>query len=213
MGPAPSARIRNTSLTASIASSRYQTVAGIRHTPAATAPHAVAALTPRATRMRKDAAFGHHRFEIAVADRVPAVPAHGPKHDLTPEVASLEIAHPPPPQPLAPAYADSSPPVRRNLQQSRSDHRAHRGGPIVPVQAGGGSRVGARLPALVQDPPGWCVKDRIGVEFGHSVLLAERSITPPPPLYTIGRSEGSVTPESLCRCTTLRPVPQSPNSS
>ena len=31
----------------------------------------------------------------------------------------------------------------------------------------------ARLPALVQDPPGWCVKDRIGA------LLAERSITPP----------------------------------
>ena len=40
-----------------------------------------------------DAAFGHHRFEIPVADRVPAVPAHGPEHDLTAEVASLEITH------------------------------------------------------------------------------------------------------------------------
>ena len=40
-----------------------------------------------------DAAFGHHRFEIPVADWVPAVPAHGPEHDLTAEVASLEITH------------------------------------------------------------------------------------------------------------------------
>ena len=41
----------------------------------------------------RDAALGHHRFEVAVADRIPAVPAHGPEHDLPPEVTSLEVAH------------------------------------------------------------------------------------------------------------------------
>ena len=41
----------------------------------------------------RDAALGHHRFEVAVADRIPAVPAHGPKHDLPPKVTSLEVAH------------------------------------------------------------------------------------------------------------------------
>ena len=41
-------------------------------------------------------------FRDRRAHRVPAVPAHGPKHDLTPEVASLEIAHPPNPS-LQPA--------------------------------------------------------------------------------------------------------------
>ena len=45
-----------------------------------------------------DAALGHHRFKIAVADRVSAVPAYGPKHDFTPKVATLEIAHPPIPR-------------------------------------------------------------------------------------------------------------------
>ena len=38
----------------------------------------------------RDAAFGNHRFEVAVADRVPAVPSHSSKHDLPAEVASLE---------------------------------------------------------------------------------------------------------------------------
>ena len=64
-------------------------------------------------------------------------------------------------------------------RQPEAGHRAHRGGPVLPVQPAVGSRVGARLPALVQLPPGWCVKDHIRVEFGRSVLLAERSITPP----------------------------------
>ena len=41
----------------------------------------------------RDAALGHHRFEVAVADRIPAVPAHGPEHDLPPEVTSLEVAY------------------------------------------------------------------------------------------------------------------------
>ena len=41
----------------------------------------------------RDAALGHHRFEVAVADRIPAVPAYGPEHDLPPEVTSLEVAH------------------------------------------------------------------------------------------------------------------------
>ena len=30
---------------------------------------------------------------VAVADRIPAVPAYGPEHDLPPEVTSLEVAH------------------------------------------------------------------------------------------------------------------------
>ena len=47
----------------------------------------------------RHAAFGHHCFEIAVADRVPAVPAHRPEHDLTLEVPSLEIVHAPTPRP------------------------------------------------------------------------------------------------------------------
>ena len=29
----------------------------------------------------RDTAFGHHRFQVTVADRVPAVPAHHPEHD------------------------------------------------------------------------------------------------------------------------------------
>ena len=41
----------------------------------------------------RDAALGHHRFEVAVADRIPAVPAYGPEHDLPPKVTSLEVAH------------------------------------------------------------------------------------------------------------------------
>ena len=41
----------------------------------------------------RDAALGHHRFEVAVADRVAAVPAYGPEHDFPPEVTSLEFAH------------------------------------------------------------------------------------------------------------------------
>ena len=44
-----------------------------------------------------DATFGHHRFEIAVADRVPALPTHRPQHDLTAEVTSLDIVHAPTP--------------------------------------------------------------------------------------------------------------------
>ena len=35
----------------------------------------------------------HRICEIAVADRILAVPAHGPEHDLPPEVTSLEVAH------------------------------------------------------------------------------------------------------------------------
>ena len=42
--------------------------------------------------VNRDAAFGHHRFEIAVTDRVPTVPTHSPQYDLTPEVTSLEVA-------------------------------------------------------------------------------------------------------------------------
>ena len=53
------------------------------------------------------------------------------------------------------------------------DHRAHRDGPSVPRAGRWRKPRRARLPAFVQDPPGWCVKDRIGA------LLAERSITPP----------------------------------
>ena len=43
--------------------------------------------------VHRDAALGHHRFEVAVADRIPAVPAHCPEHNLPPEVTSLEVAH------------------------------------------------------------------------------------------------------------------------
>ena len=45
-----------------------------------------------------DAAFGHHRFEIPVADRVPAVPSYRPEHDLTLKMPSLEIIHAPTPR-------------------------------------------------------------------------------------------------------------------
>ena len=41
----------------------------------------------------RDAALGHHRFEVAVVDCVAAVPANRPEHDLPPEVTSLEIVH------------------------------------------------------------------------------------------------------------------------
>ena len=47
-----------------------------------------------------DASLGHHRFEVVIADRVPAVPAHRPEHDLTPKVASLEITNALPPSTL-----------------------------------------------------------------------------------------------------------------
>ena len=50
--------------------------------------------------VNRDAAFSHHRFKIAVADWVPAVPAHRPEHDLTPEVTSLEVVHAPTPHPI-----------------------------------------------------------------------------------------------------------------
>ena len=60
--------IRNASLTASMVSSRFQSEAGVRHTLAVTAPRAVAALTPRATRMRKDATKSKPcRFRSALA--------------------------------------------------------------------------------------------------------------------------------------------------
>ena len=62
-----------------------------------------------------DAAFGHHRFEIPVADRVPAVP----EHDLTAEVASLEIPHAPTPRSSQRRqFTDSG----RFLQQSPEGH-------------------------------------------------------------------------------------------
>ena len=41
----------------------------------------------------RDAALSHHRFEVAVADRVAAVPAYCPEHDFPPEVTPLEFAH------------------------------------------------------------------------------------------------------------------------
>ena len=50
--------------------------------------------------VNRDAAFSHHRFKIAVADWVSAVPAHRPEHDLTPEVTSLEVVHAPTPHPI-----------------------------------------------------------------------------------------------------------------
>ena len=53
-----------------------------------------------------DATFRRHRFEVAVADRVAAVPAHCPQYDLTAEVTSLEVVHGPAPPP---AIVDSSP--------------------------------------------------------------------------------------------------------
>ena len=68
-----------------------------------------------------DAAFGHHRFEIPVADRVPAVLAHSPEHDLTAEVASLEITHAPTPRSSQRRqFTDSG----RFLQQSHLQHTA-----------------------------------------------------------------------------------------
>jgi len=45
----------------------------------------------------RDAALGHHRFEVAVADRVAAVPSHRPQHDLSAEMPSLEVVHAPAP--------------------------------------------------------------------------------------------------------------------
>ena len=51
--------IRNASLTASMVSSRFQSEAGVRHTPAVTAPRAVAALTPP----RDTNAQGRHEVE------------------------------------------------------------------------------------------------------------------------------------------------------
>ena len=61
-------------------------------------------------------AFGHHRFEIAVADRVPAIPPHRPQHDLTLEVTSLEIVHALTSAPQPPNTAHHP---GRTLQQSR----------------------------------------------------------------------------------------------
>ena len=49
--------------------------------------------------VNRDAAFSHHRFEIAVTDRVPTVPTHSPEYDLTVEVTSLEVVHAPSPHP------------------------------------------------------------------------------------------------------------------
>ena len=43
----------------------------------------------------RDAALGHHRIEIAVADRVAAVPTHRPQYDLNAEMPSLEVVHAP----------------------------------------------------------------------------------------------------------------------
>ncbi len=38
-------------------------------------------------------ALAHHLLDISVADPIPAVPTHRPEHDLTLEVASLEVRH------------------------------------------------------------------------------------------------------------------------
>ena len=48
--------------------------------------------------VNRDAAFGHHRFEVAVADWVAAVPSYRPEHDLTLKMPSLEIVHAPTPR-------------------------------------------------------------------------------------------------------------------
>ena len=94
-----------------------------------------------------DAAFGHHRFEIAVADRVPAVPAHGPKHDLTAEVASLEIAHPPTPrsslrrQFTTPASNFATEPPRLRHREMSGGEGAPRGGGGHPAVRRSGERM------------------------------------------------------------------------
>ena len=48
--------------------------------------------------VERDAAFGHHRFEVAVADWVAALPPYRPEHDLTLKMPSLEIVHAPTPR-------------------------------------------------------------------------------------------------------------------
>ena len=48
--------------------------------------------------VNRDAAFGHYRFEVAVADWVAAVPSYRPEHDLTLKMPSLEIVHAPTPR-------------------------------------------------------------------------------------------------------------------
>ena len=68
------------------------------------------------------------------------------------------------------------------------DHRAHRDGPSVPVQAGGGSRVGHACRRLFRIL-------RAGASKIASEHFSQRDQSRLP-LYTMGRSEGSVTPES-----------------
>ena len=41
----------------------------------------------------RDTSFRYHRFQIAVAHRVPAVPSHRPEHDHPPKVAPREVVH------------------------------------------------------------------------------------------------------------------------
>ena len=65
-------------------------------------------------------------------------------------------------------------------RDSRLDdgRRQGRQASIVLVQAGAGSRVGVRLPALVQNPLGERVEGGIRRRVGHWMLLMERLITP-----------------------------------
>ena len=78
-----------------------------------------------------DAALGHHRFKIAVADRVSAVPAYGPKHDFAPKVATLEIAHPPNPslQPTQPVHHLCAELCNRAVRTVQTSHNEIPGNP------------------------------------------------------------------------------------
>ena len=84
------------------------------------------------------AAFGHHRFEVAVADRVPTVPTHRSQYDLTVEGAPFKILHPS----LQPAQTLHR--LSRTLQQSGRCLNAPRGcrfklamGAATPGRCGG----------------------------------------------------------------------------
>lgn len=41
----------------------------------------------------RDTTLGNHLFQVTIANPVAAVLTHGPKHDLTPEMMALEVAH------------------------------------------------------------------------------------------------------------------------
>jgi hypothetical protein len=96
--------------------------------------------------------FCKHLFEIAVADRIPAVPATRPQDHLAPKMTPLEIALPIPRQnPQFPSASNLNPCNKARLTAERlyfrgADGRAHERAPANMLSAGWGKPSGNNRP-------------------------------------------------------------------